>query len=370
MSSNLVEIIKDGFSIEVIKDEDLGIAFSSLKIALKSYFSTYQCFKINLNIVSQDNTDQDVVDYHHNNRYCELCTETLIHFQHFFELACKKILKDEHPLLSDVALTKPVVLHKLLNNQELSGEETNSLRSIEFSEAILRLDELIKHNQMSNCANLQFIRDKKETLIQINALRNRVWHRGVYVLRYQSLDKFICGYVLPLLNDFLQLNEFKGNDCLWKYKALDCKLDPITELVAAYSSKTFDIKKVAFIKELGRAAYSNPLWNRSASTKKTIDGFSKFFDRKHIDRAMRISKAEASQDFASVLSCPVCGVKSLVLYTETDVEYGNEEEEYSGYAYTDRVVCECCQLTLYSGFDNAIKYGFSNIDDFWHYTEI
>ncbi|EKO3818314.1 hypothetical protein NTH32_005156 [Vibrio harveyi] len=368
--SDLDNTIQDGFNIETTKDKELGIAFSSLKIALKSYFSTYQCFKGNLTVLSQGNLEQEQIDYHHHDTYCELCTETLIHFQHFFELACKKILKDEHPLLADVALTKPVVLYKLLNSQQLSEQETNSLRSIEFSEAISRLDDLIKSGQFPNSTSLQFIRDHKNTLTKINALRNRLWHRGVYVLRYPSLDKLICKYVLPLLHSFLNLPAFKGQELLWKYKPLECGVDPLSELIAVYSSEAIDLKKVAFIKEMGRAAYNNPLMKLKMTSQKVLKGFADIYDNKHIQRAIRISETEARQEYASILNCPVCGVKSLVLYTESEMEYDEEEMLSNGYTYTDRVICECCQLSLHSDFENATQYGLKNIEDFWIYKRV
>lgn len=363
--SDLDTTIQDGFNIETVKDKELGIAFSSLKIALKSYFSTYQCFKGNLAVLSLGNLEQEQIDYHHNDTYCELCTETLIHFQHFFELACKKILKDEHPLLADVALTKPVALYKLLNNQQLSEKETNSLRSIEFSEAISRLDSLIKSGLLPNSTSLKFIQTHINTLNQINTLRNRIWHRGVYVLRYKSLDKLICKYVLPLLHSFLNLPAFTGKEFLWKYKPLECGVDPLSELIAVYGSGTIDLKKVAFIKEIGRAAYNNPLMKLKLTSRKEFKGFADIYDNKHIQRAIRISGTEATQEYASILNCPVCGVKSLVLYTESEMEYDEEEMISNGYTYTDRVICECCQLSLRNDFENATQYGLKNIEDFW-----
>jgi hypothetical protein len=366
---DLINTVKDGFTLENSNDQELDIAFNSLKLALKAYFSTYQCFKNNLNIFTGKSVDSEVIDFHHQSEYSELCTETLIHFQHFFELACKKILKEEHPLLSDLALSKAPVLHKLLNGKKLSDEESIGLRSIEFSEAISRLCELIKSEQIKDYDKLLFIRDNKDVLNQVNVLRNRIWHRGVFVLRYAALDKFICKYVLPLVQNFMHLDCFTGNDKAWKYRSLSCGVDPISELISEYRTDPINVKKVAFIKELGRAAYNNPLYEGVMSNKKPFMNFAELYNREHIRRAVRISEAEAKHELASIEMCPVCSVESLVIFSESECDYDESGYIVNGYTYTDRVKCECCDLSLSSGIDNASLYGYTNIKDFWVMSE-
>jgi hypothetical protein len=87
--------------------------------------------------------------------------------------------KNEHPLLADVASKKAVVLSKLLKGEILNEIEDNSLQSIEFSEAISRLLELIKNESINDFKLLNFILSGEEVLRTVNSLRNRIWHRGL-----------------------------------------------------------------------------------------------------------------------------------------------------------------------------------------------
>ncbi|RWS51241.1 hypothetical protein DN586_25970, partial [Enterobacter cloacae] len=186
--------------------------------------------KLNLSSLNSNIFNIEDVDKNYSLSYYESCTETIVHFQHFFELACKHILKNEHPLLADVASKKAVVLSKLLKGEMLNEIEDNSLQSIEFSEAISRLLELIKNESINDFKLLNFILSGEEVLRTVNSLRNRIWHRGLFVLRYEALDELVCRFILPLVSEFLSLNLFYGNEINWKYKDLHCNVDPISEL--------------------------------------------------------------------------------------------------------------------------------------------
>ena len=88
-------------------------ALFSLKLALQAYFSTYQPMHFKLDIFdpasgSPINT-QELIDLNHPYYYCELCTETIVHFQHFAELICKDFLRQEHPLLANNVVNKPII---------------------------------------------------------------------------------------------------------------------------------------------------------------------------------------------------------------------------------------------------------------------
>jgi hypothetical protein len=362
----LINTVKDGFSFDTKGNVEVGLALISMKIALKAYFSTYQTFKNQLHIFdTSSNNDEDTIDLNHRNSYCEACAETIVHFQHFAELVCKKLLRDDHPLLSDVALTKPEILHKLLHNNSLSNEEQNAVRSIEFSEALNRLTVLIDKESLINYSNLRFIKDYKEALVQLNTLRNRIWHRGVYILRYPALDIFIGKYILPFAAEVLKLPAFSSHDNMWKYNKLHSGIDPIDEIIKESANTNPDIGKLALLKELGKSAYENPL-TQSRHVDEKLRRMLASFDKKIVRRAERIANLEASQEYSTITVCPVCGVKSLLVYDETDYEHGeNCEEIVSAWRYTYMVKCECCSFNLEGGIKNASEYGLNKLEDYW-----
>lgn len=153
----------DGFKFDTKNENDL--AFVSLRIALKAYFSTYQTFKYQLNIFDQENnSDQKAIDFSHSNSYCEACTETIVHFQHFAELVCKKLLRDDHPLLADVALNKPLLLQKLLHGKTLSDADQQTLGSITFSDTLERLSTLIDNKELKITTNSTLSKSTKKHL--------------------------------------------------------------------------------------------------------------------------------------------------------------------------------------------------------------
>lgn len=363
--NKLTDVANNGFMVSETRNNELEIAFISLNLAIKSYFSTYQSIKHNLSFLKNNFSKNDGVDMNYSRAYYESCTETIVHFQHFFELICKQILKNEHPLLADIASRKAVVLSKLLRGEALNESEGNGLQSIEFSEAILRLVELIKSKSINNYQSLSFIVKNEDVLKTINSLRNRIWHRGLFILRYPALDELVCRFILPLVNDFLSLDLFKGNEIFWKYKDLDCRLDPINELINTSNSAGIQLDKIAFVKELGRAAYNNPI-HGSVLKKLNRNGFTAIFDRASIHKAEGVANQECSTHGASLETCPVCGVKSLVLYPESHYEYDENDDISEVINYIWQINCECCGFSLHSEFENPSHYGFNNIPDFWN----
>ncbi|MEW5124569.1 hypothetical protein AB1Y57_19455 [Citrobacter freundii] len=362
--NKLTDISKNGFRVCESRENELDIAFISLRLALKAYFSTYRDLKLNLSSLNSNIFNIEDVDKNYSLSYYESCTETIVHFQHFFELACKHILKNEHPLLADVASKKAVVLSKLLKGEMLNEIEDNSLQSIEFSEAISRLLELIKNESINDFKLLNFILSGEEVLRTVNSLRNRIWHRGLFVLRYEALDELVCRFILPLVSEFLSLNVFYGNEINWKYKDLHCNVDPISELSNMNFNTAFELDKVAFLKEMGRAAYNNPLYE-TVLKRTGRQNFSSLFDNASIQKAEDVANHELQKHHAELKACPVCGVNSLILYPESDCEYNNDNEVSNVITYIWKITCECCGFSLHNEFKNAKDYVFNNIEDFW-----
>lgn len=366
--NELKKIIANGFKMNEKDARGIDLALISLKIALKAFFSTYQLLSYNLNTIVNPPPEfnQESLDANHNDSYCEACTEVIVHFQHFAELVCKQLLRDIHPLLSDEPQKdKHVILYKLLHGISLNPDEGLTLRSIEFSEALERLHSLGKKNLIKNANANQFIINHFKTLAELNTLRNRVLHRGIFILRYPALDSFVGKYILPFVMDFMKLDDFSIYENLWKYKSLKCGIDPIVEIIKETAISNFNIKKIALLKELARAAYVNPLTDN-----KSEDILKKILIHKNNklkNRAERIARIEAEKKYSEVGNCPVCGVDSLIIYNDNDYEYDDyfQEEIKFAYNYTYEVVCECCTFNINGDLKNASDYGIKNIEDYW-----
>ena len=345
---NEVQLLaRQGFSLA--GKNNLDLAFLSLRIALKSYFSTYHSIRNRFhfdNVGIEETFKREI-------NYCESCAETIIHFQHFFELVIKDILRQDHMLLASRVYSHPDILHKILHNQNISTEEEQKVFSVEFSDALKTLCKLIQTQQIQCFQDVQFIKENRSTLEELNTLRNRVWHRGAFFLHYKKLDEFVGKYVLPIVFEITNLPQYNDIGSWWKHKHADCGIDPVGSIRLEYlENPTPCVGKIALLKEIGRAAYNNPLHDKKIHTEKRDERISKIedqiqelkkqgkeipkrliiskkmadmsygvimqLDSPYIKKAIKISKLEAEEDLFNIVKCPVCGVESFILYDESD----------------------------------------------------
>jgi hypothetical protein len=349
----------NGTNLETSKGCVAGFAFQSLTMGLKAFFATYQEMKYSLHLFEKKHPDEQK-DFNTPLSFFELSAETILHFHHFTELILKDLLRSEHVLLADEGSKKPVVLKKLLTGKPLTADEKSGIRSIEFSEALDRIVDLINADEITDAATLEFINDSKDVLKKLNTLRNRIWHRGTFVLRYDALDEFICQYFLPVLNRVLSLAHYSGQERLWKYRDLECGFDPLGFLESERDS--YSIGKFALAKELGRAAYCNPIMRDNA--------WARLFNGEISRRAVAAANSEG-HNVSNVTTCPVCGIRSLVVYDDVEVE--GEDLETGTYdrawRYTWQVKCHCCSLEINHHLDNGSAYGIP-IADYWETEEM
>lgn len=370
-AKDIKRITEQGFKLDGDGSSNINLALISLRLALKAYFATYKSFSYRIRFLDAKSaySEKEIILNHHS-AYCEAYTECIVHFQHFAELSCKSFLRNDHQLLADSVIRAPELLHKLVHKKKLTVDEEQKLFSAEFGESLARLRDLVKSGQLKGSKKLGFILAHYDALVQLNSLRNRVWHRGLYVLKYTALDEFVGRYLLPYVVDTLNHPLFKGEEINWKYKSLACGLDPIEEIIKHFASETYDVGKVALFKELGRSAYENKLplvtkmKKRSKEAKRLI--FYTMFGSERKARAERIAKSEAAQDYNYVTECPTCGAKSLIVHEETDYDYDEQTDEPVNYRrYTHQVHCEGCTFTLEDAVKNASAYGIPGIKDFF-----
>ncbi|MDO8331728.1 MAG: hypothetical protein Q7T36_14775 [Fluviicoccus sp.] len=357
------DLKKESFTLEKKQAYSLDLALISLRLAIKAYFSTYKANPTYLGIInSKALHNTKAADNHHTTDFCEASTETIFHFQHFAELSCKKILRDVHPLLCDVAIKKPLVLYKLLKNESLTADESQSVKSIEFSETLENLIVLINKKALIDHDKLSFIIEHKETLKALNDLRNRISHRGLFIMRYKALDIFIGKYIFPFviaMTDHCYPNSTRN---YWFPKKTACSIDPIHEIITECNLTAPNHKKIALLKEMGRASYENPL-EIEANTDKTVGlTFSELFNERTKKRAVQVANFEQTEGNRIKIKCPVCGMPTLIIYKETHCD--DDDGTYFDYAYEAK--CECCTFSIHYDVDIPDEYEKFGIENYWN----
>ena len=327
--------------------DDVDTALLSLRLALKAYFSTYKSAKHTVNILLQSGLkmSKEEIDQTLSHEYMISCYEAILHLHHFVELVCKNILRNIHPLLADFTSSRHhLVLYKLVKGEPLSKNEENKLRSIEFGEALDRLITLLKEGKIDS--RWKFFEDNRQWLEEdLNYLRNRMVHRGTYVIRYNALDELFGRYILPFVSNVVAMGEYSHRENIWKYLPLECGIDPITAIIDEFRKEKYDIAKIAVLKELGRAAYERPKCGHF------VKGECEHLER----RSALLAELEQSAMGVEVRECPVCGVKSLVVYHEIDEDV----------VYTYQARCMNCSLEMDRFLGNPRELGLS-IEDVWY----
>lgn len=363
----LKQLEDEGFSLDDLEKSELSIAFLSLRSAFRSWFTTYQCFRWQFHIADPNNEmpvlgagdpaaeAKLIRQRNHPTSYFEQYSETIFHFQHFIELVIKDILRKEHELLVSDAARHPLILWKLLSNEEITGEETQKLFSVEFSEALKRIVAYIGSDKLDS-AKFGFIKDGEPILQKLNNLRNRLVHRGTFVLPYASLDEFIGRHLLPIVIAITEFPEYKKEKNFWKYQDLSCHIDPIDEIFKEFQGIKIVYGKVAFLKELGRAAFHSPIQKRGV-----------IVDLGDRSRAELLATKEAEKNTSQVydvLACPVCGVNSLVRLFDIETQNPDPEDPGEAWLSTYNVQCFCCSFEINGHLKNASEYGL-DIEDYW-----
>ncbi len=362
--ANPAQLLLEGFLLKNAHGKLVNSAIISLKSALRAYFSTYGSMKYSLHLFDDNSSSsRATLEQSHSSTYIELVTETIIHFHHFAELILKDMLSAEHPVLALKTEQKHSTLHRLIMKEDIPDAELGEMHTLTFANSMARLCALINDNRISN-SDHHFITHEKSWLKPLNELRNKLIHSGTFVLKYDALDKIVGGYILPFVKRVTDLSEYSDLDQYWKYQSLDCKLDPIDLILHEFTGDSYDIGKIALLKELGRAAYLNPLEERSAWNAR--------FNEEIKNRALRSAKAELGEpNRNSVLKCPVCGIISLVVFDDIELE---GEDPNTGvfdkaWLYTWQVKCMCCSYEVNHHLKNPKDYGL-DLDNYWTGTQI
>ncbi|MNW53966.1 hypothetical protein D3C74_315470 [compost metagenome] len=227
------------------------------------------------------------------------------------------------------------ILKVLLNIGEVNITQDNTA---EFAVALDRVCTLSKRTEGFVPIVVKTIIDYKQTLKDLNLLRNKVWHKGIYILRITELDQFISQNILPLVLNVLKISQYGGLEKYWKYK--DAEFDPIYEIISAGRSGKVDYKRIAFFKSYGLACYKIPQWN---------------YDLVDINvKAKAIVGAVHDLDLET---CYVCREETLLVSTVSDHDFDQEGNFLGRWWNTTAAECLNCSLSVFPDIGEPMDYG-------------
>jgi hypothetical protein len=93
----------------------------------------------------------------------------------------------------------------VLHNESISFTDEENLKSTEFDEARKRVIALANKKLLDG--DLSIVIDNNILLKRLNTLRNRIIHRGLFVMDYSAFDLVVSAYIIPFLAEFLYLPE-------------------------------------------------------------------------------------------------------------------------------------------------------------------
>lgn len=369
------EIKNNQFNLD---NDNNDVILNSLNIGLKSYFSSYKSIK--------ENFDKRTYNCSHNQDYYENFSETILHFHHFFELILKELLRDEEELLPLLIPGGSEVVTNLIQQMPLSAEKRNefiqqtpsfdndlkklkTLKTLSFSQSLNRACDVI---ELKPEVKFKFLKKHKSEFEYLNDLRNKIWHQGKVMLKYEAFDFLIGKYILPLIIECLKVSEYRGKYSsrkIWRLNRNSLEINPLEEILEEFQKKSPEIDKIAVLKELGRASYYSHYGK----------GFGTYIDSKN-QMANQLAQAEIKNSFTftnEILKCPCCAAMSLVTYTNKEItdihEFEYEDEQGNtqffvqedSFQYINIVKCANCSFQLNNrGIKNLKEYEF-DVEDYW-----
>ena len=316
-----------GFKIETIEKNGFRfnpIALVSLKKAVKSFYGTYQ--GMNRHVIVRDECEEN--EKYYPNDYFECYLDSIIYFHHFFEITIKDLLENGNVLLSRIFNNKDMckILYDLANGNKINSSILDEIKTVEFSEALERFK--ATESVLYPDGSFAFLSSKNclECLKQLNDYRNRILHKGHLIFKFTELDKFIGGSLFPIIKEIFKHHYYKDYKKRWYNKQLSCKIDVFDEIINECTLNSPNHRKIAVLKEMGRAAYLIPVFCESKS-------------QKMIDTTASVLSGCPYKYINSYLDkCPVCGRNSVISF----------EENEDGESWVNSVKCLNCSFELYA----------------------
>lgn len=332
----LKSLFDNGFFINNVSDGyENNLAAYSLQSSLECYAKTADDLDYlyhNIYSTGQSPT-QEEQDKYHGTSYAVNACNAIIHFQHFLELFIKDILLGINHLLVYNPLRKPTILYKMIKGEPVSNEELEGVNFIEFSEALTRIKAL--HQTGNLDASYNFLSNYFEVFERINTLRNRIAHRGVFIIRHQALDEIYGRYILPFIKD-LSDNDPKYRKSLnWRLNINNPNLNPLESIIDEYKKPSPNPLVVYVCKLIADAGFHNPL-NYS------IAPFFKSFLTQKIQKAELMAGELAKIDMFDIKECPICGCKTFIERTDNADEEDDMGNIINACTFVYSMECHQC----------------------------
>lgn len=357
---SISNLFNDGFFISDVSDGyNNNLAAYSLQSSLESYAKTADDLDYlyhNLYSTRQRPT-QDEEDKYHGTSYAVDASNAIVHFQHFLELFIKDILLDINHLLVYNPSRKPVILYKMIKGEPVSNNDLEGVNFIEFSEALTRIKVLHQAGKID--ASLNFLSKNFGAFERINTLRNRIAHRGVFIIRHQALDEIFGRHILPFIKDLSDNVAKYRNSLNWRLNFKNANINPFETIIAEYQKPTPNPLVVYVYKLIADAGFHNPL-------NYTIASFFKSFLDQKIAKAELVAEKLAEIDMFDVKECPICGCKTFKEQTDYTDEENDEGNIINAWTYVYSMECSQCGFHLNNWLIDKIEnLGLPIPDYYW-----
>lgn len=341
---NLAELIEDGFYVSNLRKQKENIADYSLVGSFKAYFSTAEDLGDYMSIRDNSNiNDIDKKKYIHESYSVDACN-AITQFQHFFELFLKDILLEYNKLLVYDASRKPDLLIKLIDKGQISDSELDNMNFIECSVAIDRIRALYNAGKLD--PKYQFIADYFELFEKLNKLRNRIVHRGAFIIHPSALDEIFGRFIIPFVDNLQKIHGYGGVES-YTFNLKDKELNPFDAIAKEYLKEQVDENKIHLYKLIGAASYRNKIDYNFVDIFGDYNGC--------VDNNERLARYLEEKYMSDVEDCPVCGCKSFVYELEHDEEYDEEGTITNVKPYVYRISCVQCGFHIENWMLNKLK---------------
>lgn len=339
---NLDELIKDGFFVSEVRRNRGNIADHFLVESLRAFFSTAEDLDWYLSSKIDEKASKEILVGSYARNACNAITQ----FQHFFELFLKDILLEHNKLLVYDASQKPELLIKLINGEKVLNSELEKMHFIECSEAILRIKALHKSGKLDS--NYLFVANYIDLFEKLNALRNRIAHRGAFIITPPALNEVFGRFVFPFINELENVKGY-GNLRLWSFNLKTRELNPFEAISKDYFNGLVDENKIHLYKLIGAASYKNKI-------DFDLDEVFSVINDEIREQAESIAQTLADRNrTVEAIECPICGCNSFVREMDCYVgedEYGNE---ITSEPYVYRISCGQCGFHIENWLLSKLK---------------
>ena len=342
------QIFNEGYFLKDVSEGSINnLATFSLQNALLSYVKTADDLDYlysNEDLLSS--STQLKRDQYHGIGYAVDACNAIVQFQHFLELFLKDVLLTISPLMVYDPTQRTLLLLKMIKSDPITDTELEGVHFIEFSEALKRTEALLRNGTLNPCYN--FLINYLDTMKQINTLRNRIAHRGAFIVRHDALDSIFGKHILPFVKE-LEDNLSDYNNILSRRMNIkDTTIKPFELIINEYKTSSPNEYAVYVYKMMALAGFNNKLEYHLA------EYFQDYLDGK-IKDAESIANIIAENQMYDIMKCPICECNTLIECTETETiedDYGNIEDMWT---YVYRIECQQCGFHLNHWLENKIK---------------